>query len=55
MNRDDPANTALVAEWRLAGAPLPLILVISSMGMPVGGLLLEHATAEKVAALVPST
>lgn len=54
MNRDDAANSALVTEWRLAGAPLPLILVLSSKGQPAGGLLLAQATAENVAALVPS-
>lgn len=54
MNRDDAANASLVAEWRLAGAPLPLILVISSKGNPTGGYVLQQATAENIAALVPS-
>lgn len=54
MNRDDAANASLVAEWRLAGAPLPLILVLSSKGQPTGGYILEQATAENIAALVPS-
>ncbi len=54
MNRDDVANAPLVAEWRLAGAPLPLILVLSSKGLPTGGYILEQATAENIAALVPS-
>jgi hypothetical protein len=54
MNRDDAANASLVATWRLAGAPLPLILVLSTKGQPAGGLLLEQATAEKLAELVPS-
>ena len=34
MNRDDASNAPLVAEYRLASAPLPLILVISSKGIP---------------------
>lgn len=54
MNRDDAVNASLVAEWRLSGAPLPLILVISSKGIPIGGYILEQATAENIAALVPS-
>ncbi len=54
MNRDDAANASLVAEWRLAGAPIPLILVISSKGQPTGGYVLAQATAENIAALVPS-
>lgn len=54
MNRDDSTNTQLVSEYRLAGAPLPLILVISSKGFPTGGYILAQATAENLAALIPS-
>ncbi len=54
LDRDDAANAQLVAEWRLAGAPLPLLLVISPKGLPTGGYTLEQATAENLAALVPS-
>jgi len=54
MNREDAANAPLVSQWRLAGAPIPLILVLSSKGQLTGGYLLEEATSEKVAELVPS-
>lgn len=54
MNRDDASNAKLVTEYRLSGAPVPLILVISSNGMPTGGYLLEQATAENLVALIPS-
>ena len=54
MNRDDSVNASLVAKWRLSGAPLPLILVLSSKGQPTGGYVLKQATAENIAALVPS-
>lgn len=54
MNRDDAANAELVNEWRLTGAPLPLIIVVSSKGILTGGRILAQATAENVAALVPS-
>ena len=54
MNRDDVANTELVSKWRLAGAPLPLILVVSSKGYPTGGYILAQATAQNIAELVPS-
>jgi hypothetical protein len=54
MNRNDASNAKLVSEYRLAGAPVPLILVISSKGFPTGGYLLEQATAENLAALIPS-
>ena len=54
MSRDDSANTQLVNQYRLAGAPLPLILVISSGGIPTGGYLLAQATAQNLADLIPS-
>lgn len=54
MNRDDPANAKWVKEWRLSGAPLPLILVFSSKGTLTGGRVLNQATAETIASLVPS-
>lgn len=54
MNRDDAANSKLVADWRLAGAPVPLILVVSPKGQLTGGRILAQATAENIAELVPS-
>ena len=54
MDRDDTSNAQLVSEYRLAGAPLPLILVISSKGFPTGGYILAQATSENLAALIPS-
>jgi len=54
MNRDDASSAQLVSEYRLAGAPLPLILVISSKGFPTGGFILAQATSENLAALIPS-
>lgn len=54
LDRDLPANADLVSQWRLSGAPLPLILTVSAKGYPTGGYILADATADKVAALVPS-
>ena len=54
LDRDDVANSQLIAEWRLTGAPLPLLLVISPKGSPTGGYILSQATAENLASLVPS-
>lgn len=54
MNRDDAANSELVQEWQLSGAPLPLILVVSSKGLPTGGRILAQATAENITELVPT-
>ncbi|MHB8136556.1 MAG: hypothetical protein ACYDH1_20275 [Anaerolineaceae bacterium] len=54
MDRDDAANSQLVAEWRLSGAPLPLVLVVSPKGQLSGGMVLAQATAENLAALIHS-
>lgn len=54
MNTTDAANTAFVAKLRLAGAPLPLILVLDKNGNAAGGLALKDATSQKLVDLVPS-
>lgn len=54
MKRDDPANANWVSEWRLSGAPLPLILVISPSGQLSGGMIADQASALGLAELVPS-
>ncbi|HEY5499930.1 MAG TPA: hypothetical protein VIK20_06060 [Bacteroidales bacterium] len=54
MNTSDAANSALVSKYRLAGAPLPLILVLDKNGSATGGLLLKDATPEKLVGLIPT-
>ncbi|HNQ82143.1 MAG TPA: hypothetical protein PKM34_00790 [Bacteroidales bacterium] len=54
MNRSDAANTELVTKYRLAGAPLPLILVIASNGVVTAGYALAQATPELLVKAVPS-
>jgi hypothetical protein len=54
MNTTDAANSALVTKYRLAGAPLPLILVLDKNGSIAGGLILKDATPEKLIDLIPS-
>jgi hypothetical protein len=54
LNRDDAANVDLVKEFRLTGAPLPLVIVIAQNGIPVGGLVENEATVENLVSLVPS-
>ena len=54
LDRSKTENEALNTRYQLAGAPLPLVLVISPKGYVVGGLLAEQATAEALVALVPS-
>jgi len=54
MNTEDAVNKALVSKFRLAGAPLPLILVIDKNGNVAGGLILQDATSKKLIELIPS-
>ena len=54
LNRSDPANAALVAKLRLAGAPLPLILLVAPNGAVAGGVPAGQATAERLVAMAPS-
>ena len=54
MNRTDAGNADLVARFRVAGAPLPLILVIAPNGVAAGGVLAGQASVEKLVKLAPS-
>ncbi len=53
-DRNDPANADFVAKLRLAGAPVPLILVCSKTGVLTGGLVAQQATVDKLVNMVPS-
>ena len=48
MNTTDAANSGLVAKYRLAGAPLPLILVLDKNGTTAGGVALKDDTSAKL-------
>lgn len=54
MNRLDKANADLVAKYRLAGAPTPLILVIANNGVVSGGAAYNQTTADGLVAMIPS-
>ncbi|NVO20363.1 MAG: hypothetical protein HXX13_11720 [Bacteroidetes bacterium] len=54
MDRTDKANSTLVTKYGLAGAPLPIILVIATNGVVAGGLQLSEATPEDLLDLVPT-
>lgn len=54
MNRADTANADLVARFRVAGAPLPLILVVAPNGVVAGGLMAAQASVERLVKLAPS-
>jgi hypothetical protein len=54
MNTTDATNKDLVTKYRLAGAPLPLIIVLDKNGTIAGGLPLKDATPAKLVDMVPS-
>ena len=54
MDRDDKNNATLVTEYGIAGAPLPILLVISPKGVLAGGYLLKDATADILVKSIPS-
>ena len=54
MNTTDAANNVLVAKYRLAAAPMPLILVLDKNSTVTGGLPLKDATAAKLVEMVPT-
>jgi len=54
MNTTDAANNAIVAKYRLAGAPMPLILVLDKNSTITGGLPLNDATAAKLVEMIPT-
>jgi hypothetical protein len=54
MDRGDNNNKELVTKYGLAGAPLPILLVISPKGVLAGGYLLKDATADVLVKLIPS-
>ncbi len=54
MNTTDAANNALVAKYRLAGAPMPLILVLDKNGTVTGGLPSKDATVAKLVEMIPT-
>lgn len=54
LNKSDKANNELITKYRLAGAPMPLLLVIDKNGIPAGGLVLANATADALIKIIPS-
>ncbi|MFZ4414362.1 MAG: hypothetical protein ACOYOV_14860 [Bacteroidales bacterium] len=54
LDRDDKANAALIAKYRLAGAPLPMVLVVATTDVVTGALSVSDASVEKLIADIPS-
>lgn len=53
-NRSDPAQAAAVKKYRVAGAPVPLVMVIASNGVAVGGSLVKKGAVARLTKLVPT-
>lgn len=54
LNRSDPAQAVAVRKYRVAGAPVPLILVVASNGVAAGGSLVKKGAVERLVKLVPT-
>lgn len=54
LDRSDPENAELVATFRVAGVPVPFILVTARDGLLGGGIAASQGTVERLISLVPS-
>ena len=54
LDRADAGNATLAQEYRLASAPVPLILVFASNGAMAGGNVASKLTSQTLANMVPS-
>ncbi len=54
MNADDEKNAELVKEYRLSGAPMPLVLLFSNKGLMLGGMMEEQVTKENIVNAIPT-
>ena len=54
LDRGVQENQELVKAFRLAGAPVPLILVVAHNGVVAGGALLKDATPQALVRLIPT-
>ncbi len=54
LDRSNTANKELVQKYRLAGAPVPLVLVIAKNGYVTGGAPLQGLSADALVGMVPT-
>jgi len=54
LDRSNLANSTLIQKYRLAGAPIPFIIVIGTNGTAVGGAPLQGLTADAIVKMVPT-
>ncbi len=53
-DRTDAANSDFVEKYKLAAAPVPLVLVYASNGVMAGGNIASELTTQQLVAIVPS-
>jgi hypothetical protein len=54
LDRSDPANADLVAKYRLATIPVPMILALNPSGAISGAAQADKATSESLTKMIPS-
>jgi hypothetical protein len=54
LDRADPRQADAVARFRVAAAPVPMLLVVATNGVPTGAARPGPGAAERLASLVPS-
>jgi hypothetical protein len=54
VDRSNPENAELVTRFRVAGAPVPLILITTRNGLLAAGVVAAQTTAEQLVTMVPS-
>jgi hypothetical protein len=54
LDRSDPNNSDLVMKYRLAAAPVPLVLVFASNGVLAGGKVAAQITPDQLVSMVPT-
>ena len=54
VNRSDPAQAEAVRGYRVAGAPVPLVMVIASNGVAAGASLVKKGAVDRLVKLVPT-
>lgn len=54
MSMDDEKNADLVKEYRLSGAPMPVLLLFSNKGLMMGGMVEAQVTKEAIKNAIPT-
>ncbi|WP_042371926.1 hypothetical protein [Bacteroides neonati] len=54
MSMDDEKNADLVKEYKLSGAPMPVLLLFSNKGLMLGGMVEAQVTKEAIVDAIPT-